>query len=124
MDLDDDQWDSIADGLDLNFAPGTSRLSNQCNKNEFAKGLLEYEDLLYSSLFGPLYENDVKSGKFDKMTLDQVVDLLDSCELTPIYIPRDKKAVKEFITSLKKQETYDNKDITFVTKELIKAQLK
>jgi hypothetical protein len=48
MDLDDDQWDRIADGLDLNFAPGASRFSNQFNQNEFAKGLLEYDDMLLS----------------------------------------------------------------------------
>jgi hypothetical protein len=68
MDLDDDQWDSIADGLDLNFAPGTSRLSNQCNQAEFAKGLLEYEDLLLSSLYGSHFEEDIKKGKFDRLT--------------------------------------------------------
>ena len=124
MDLDDDQWDSIADGLDLNFAPGTSRLSNQCNRSEFAKGLLEYEDLLFSSLYGPAYEEDLKKGKFDNMSLDAVVNLLETSELSHMYYPRDKKVIKDFILAKRKRDSYNHQDIIAVTKELITAHMK
>lgn len=71
-----------------------------------------------------MYEEDLKNGKFEKMSIESVIDLLEQSELSHMYYPKDKKVIRDFVLSQRKKDVYNHQDIIAVTKELIKAHMK
>jgi hypothetical protein len=91
------------------------------DKREFAKNLIENEDMLKQSVLGANYE--MKEGTFIKMTPQSVVDTLVGCELAGIMYPKDKNLVQSFITENRRKDNYNKQDLLDIAKMLIKRNI-
>ncbi len=75
---------------------------DQESKKDFAQALMENDDLAYGSLIGDGYENNLKAGKYNKLSLDEVVDIFSKSEMADTFFPKDKAAITDFINDNRK----------------------
>lgn len=90
------------------------------SKKEFAEALIDSDDLLLSSLLGDKFEDDIKEGKFNKFSKDEIVDILLKSDLAGMMYPKDKKLVDEFVKETLDKPVYERADLIFISKILVK----
>lgn len=100
--VDDAAVNAFVAGIHVDVSDITGGAGDDASRMELASALLEDDEMLASAVFGEHYEQDLKAGKYSKLSADEVAKVMNECELAIMLYPQNLERIQEFIKDNRK----------------------